>query len=76
MFSFKTKLKPWGNSAGVVIPKKKIAEGDLSMGSDVQVTITPVEVLRAKDIFGKLKTTRPTEELLGEVDRQMDSKFF
>lgn len=33
------------------------------------------KMLKVKDIFGKLKFGKSTEELLEEVDEELDSKF-
>ena len=33
-------------------------------------------MLKVKDIFGKLKFNKSTEEILKEVDEELDSKFF
>ncbi len=31
--------------------------------------------LKVKDIFGKVKLTKPTAQLLKEVDKELDTKF-
>lgn len=33
-------------------------------------------MLKVKDIFGKLKIERNTKEIMEEIDRELDSKFF
>ena len=33
-------------------------------------------MLKVKDIFGKIKFKKNTEELMQEVDEELDSKFF
>ena len=76
MIEHETRLKAWGNSIGVVIPKEEIKKEGLHVDQKVKVVITPVKTLKVKDIFGKLKLKLNTKELLKEVDEELDSKFF
>ena len=76
MIEHETRLKAWGNSIGVVIPKEDIKKEGLHVDQKVKVIITPVRTLKVKDIFGKLKLGINTKELLKEVDGELDSKFF
>ena len=76
MIEHETRLKVWGNSIGVVIPKEDIKKEGLHVDQKVKVIITPVRTLKVKDIFGKLKLGINTKELLKEVDGELDSKFF
>lgn len=76
MIERETRLKAWGNSIGVVIPKEDIKKEGLHIDQKVKVVITPVKILKVKDIFGKLKLKINTKELLKEVDEELDSKFF
>ena len=75
MIEHETKLKAWGNSIGIVIPKEDIKKEGLHVDQKVKVVITPVKTLKVKDIFGKLKLKINTKELLQEVDEELDSKF-
>jgi len=75
MIEHETKLKAWGNSIGIVIPKEEIKKEGLHVDQKVKVVITPVKTLKVKDIFGKLKLGINTKELLKEVDEELDSKF-
>ena len=76
MIEHETRLKAWGNSIGIVIPKEDIKNEGLHIGQKVKVVITPVKTLKVKDIFGKLKLKKSTKEILKEVDGELDSKFF
>ena len=76
MIEHETRLKAWGNSIGIVIPKEDIKKEGLHVDQKVNVVITPVKTLKVKDIFGKLKLKINTKELLKEVDEELDSKFF
>ena len=79
MIEHETKLKAWGNSIGVIIPKEDIKKEGLHVDQRVKVIITPINPLKVKDIFGKLKfKTKPsksTEEILKEIDKELDTKF-
>ena len=76
MIERETKLRAWGNSIGLVIPKEDVKKEGLHVDQKVKVVITPVKTLKVKDIFGKLKLGINTKELLKEVDEELDSKFF
>ncbi len=76
MIEHETRLKAWGNSIGVVIPKEDVKKEGLHVDQKVKVVITPVKTLKVKDIFGKLKLKKSAKEILKEVDEELDSKFF
>ena len=76
MIEYETKLKAWGNSLGIIVPKSKVKEEHLKSEQTVKVIIVPHRSLKVKDIYGKFKKwKRPTKEILDEIDREMDSKF-
>ena len=60
MIEHETKLKAWGNSIGIVLPKEEIKKEGLQVDQKVKVIITPVKTLKVKDIFGKLKLRKST----------------
>ncbi len=63
------KLRKWGRSFGVVIPKEIIINEKFSEGDDiVMVIIRKPNVL--KETFGTLKFKRSTDEILKEVDEE------
>ena len=79
MFKSDTKLKAWGNSVGVVLPKEALKEEGLAVNDEVEV------ILRKKsnalrDAFGRLKefkakSGKSTEDILKEVDEELKSRF-
>lgn len=75
MIERETKLKSWGNSIGIVIPKEDVIKENLHPDQKVKVMITPMKTLKVKDIFGKLKFKKSTEEMMKEIDKELDSKF-
>ena len=77
MIECETKLKTWGNSIGIVIPKEKIEKEHLKIDQKVRVIISPTKMLKVKDIFGNLKNwKKPTNQIMADVDKELDSKLF
>ncbi|MAE13069.1 hypothetical protein CMO92_00750 [Candidatus Woesearchaeota archaeon] len=76
MIATDTKLKAWGNSVGIVLPKKELQEEGLEIDDEVEITIKKkTNVLR--EVFGTLKgvkrkTDKTTDELLKEIDEELD----
>ena len=76
MIKCETKLKTWGNSIGLVIPKEELKRGKLKPDQLVRVIICKKKMLKVKDIFGKLKNwNKSTEEIMREIDKELDSKW-
>ena len=63
------KLRKWGRSFGVVIPKETVNGEKFKEGDDMKIIITrKTNVLR--ETFGTLKFKRSTDEILKEVDKE------
>ncbi len=75
MIEYETKLRKWGNSIGLIIPKEDAKREGLRDDESVRAVIIPKKSLKVKDIFGKLKLKRSTEEIMRETDKELDSKF-
>ena len=57
----KTKVKCWGNSLGIVLPKALVDEEELKEGEEVEVTVrkvSDVRTLRGKYIFKDLQNEK------------------
>jgi antitoxin component of MazEF toxin-antitoxin module len=77
MIECEAKLKSWGNSIGVLLPKEKLKKENLSSNSLVKLIVLPAEKITVADLFGKKKNWKtPTKKLLKEIDKEFDSKFF
>ena len=79
MFRYETKLRAWGNSVGVILPKELVKEEKLSIDDEVEV-IVKKKSNPLKDAFGKLrefkaKSDKSTDEILREVDEELKSRF-
>ena len=76
MIEYETRLKKWGNSMGVVIPKEKAEREKLREEQAVRVIVSPVKSVKVKDIFGKLKEwKKSTKKISRESDRELDIAF-
>ncbi len=51
----KVKLKAWGNSLGVIIPKEIVSQIGLKEGEEVEITVRPGSA-DIKRLFGKYRT--------------------
>ncbi|MBI4044742.1 MAG: hypothetical protein HY392_03465 [Candidatus Diapherotrites archaeon] len=69
MIEVEGELKKWGNSVGVVLPKKTLEKEHLRAGQKVRLLISKKENALKKS-FGIAKFSRSTKEILGEVDKE------
>lgn len=79
MIKAETKLKAWGNSVGVILPKDALREENLSVNDEVEVVVRKKSNL-LREAFGMLKgvkgkSGKTTAVLLREVDRELESRF-
>ena len=67
------KIKKWGNSFGIILPKDIINRQELKEGSNIEIIIQAKNKTKVKDIFGILKgkLKKDTEQLMKEVDRDL-----
>ena len=69
MLEVEAKVRKWGRSFGVVIPKDKIKEEGIKENETIKLLITKrTNVL--KETFGTMKFKRSTQEILDESDRE------
>ena len=68
------KVRKWGNSFGIVIPKDIIEKQDIKEGITVRINIQVKDKTTAKDIFGILKgrIKKDTDVLLKEVNKDFE----
>lgn len=64
------KVKRWGNSFGVILPKSLIENQKIREGMEIELVVKPLNKTKVEDIFGILKgkIKRSTADLLKEVD--------
>lgn len=69
MLEFKARTKKWGNSVGLVLPKKL----GIPEGKELVVFVEPARnVTHVKDIFGKFKFKQDVASLMKEIDKELD----
>lgn len=69
MIEVEAKVRKWGRSFGVVIPKEKIREEGIRENDKIVLMIGKRKnVLR--EVFGTFKFKKSTEEMLRESDRE------
>ena len=68
------KLKKWGNSYGIPVPKRKAKELGLHEGQEVAVQIQ-AKGNPLREMFGSLKFDKPTKQLLKEI-RGKESRYW
>lgn len=68
------KTKLWGNSIGIIVPKETVRELNIKPGEELVTTFQKKENV-LKELFGALKFTKPTKQLLKESREQLESKW-
>jgi hypothetical protein len=73
MITCEARLKQWGNSVGVILPKSKLREEGLEANKMVKIMISPAKELTAGDIFGKMPGLGGmAQKDLDEMDKELD----
>ncbi|MBS3086664.1 AbrB/MazE/SpoVT family DNA-binding domain-containing protein [Candidatus Pacearchaeota archaeon] len=77
MEQIRTKVKKWGNSFGIIIPKEIISREGLKEDNEVFVTVQPKKYTTVGDIMElakkfkiKRKSKKSTQEVMDEIDRE------
>ncbi len=68
-----SKTRKWGSSLGVIIPKEVVKEHKLRENQEIIIEVKPKEN-PLKELFGSVKLSKPTEQLLKEI-RGKESKY-
>jgi antitoxin component of MazEF toxin-antitoxin module len=72
MKEMQSRVKRWGSSLGLVIPKK-VAKGlSLKPDQEVRVLIEKPKCTKVKEIFGLVKFKKTTSKIMKEIDRELD----
>lgn len=71
------KVKKWGNSFGIIIPKEIVNAENINENSEISIIVRSNNKTSVEDIFNlskKLNLSKPkksTKELLDEVDKDL-----
>lgn len=76
MEEIKTKVRKWGNSFGVIIPKEIINRKGIKENLDVSITIEPGDRMTVGDVLElakkfKLKRKVNTQKIFDEIDKEL-----
>ena len=77
MNKIKTSVRKWGNSFGIVLPKKIIDTEKIIEGTEITITIEPKKAMTVKDLmeFAKKnkipKSEKPIKQIIKEIDRDL-----
>ena len=79
MFKSEAKLRSWGNSVGVILPKNILKEEGLSINDEVEI-ILKKKSSPLRDVFGKLKgfkakSARSKDSMLKKIDIELQSRL-
>ena len=70
MLEVEAKVRKWGRSFGVVIPKDKIKQEGIKDNETITLLITKrTNVLR--ETFGTMKFKKSTDEMMREIDKEL-----
>lgn len=70
MIELTTRTKEWGNSVGVILPKKLGFRPDQEVHIHIEL---PEKFSRVRDIFGKVRFKRNVKTLMKEIDEELDA---
>jgi antitoxin component of MazEF toxin-antitoxin module len=73
MIEIDTKLKAWGNSIGIIIPKYKLKNENLDVDDEVEVILKKKRNV-VKETFGTYKFSKSTDKLMKEINEALDPK--
>ena len=69
MIEVEAKVRKWGRSFGVVIPKEKIKDEGIKENETIRLLVSKkTNVL--KETFGTFKFKKSTQEMLDEIDKE------
>ena len=70
MIEVEAKVRKWGRSFGVVIPKEKIIEQGIRENETVKLLLLKKNNV-LKETFGTFKFKKSTEEMMREIDKEL-----
>ena len=68
------KTKQWGNSLGIIIPKKVVNELSLDPGEEITIEVHKKKNV-LNELFGSIHFKKSTKKILKEVRKDLESKF-
>lgn len=72
--AIEVKTKQWGNSIGVIIPKKVVNTLKIKPEETILIEVEKKEN-PLKELFGTLKSKKSTEQMIKGVRKELESKW-
>jgi len=72
--AIEVRTKKWGNSVGVIIPSESLRKLNIKPDEKIIIEIQKKENI-LKELFGKAKFKKSTEQILKEVREELKSKW-
>ena len=68
------KTKKWGNSVGLILPADFVKQQHIHPGEELVIGVKKKQNV-LKELFGALPFKKPTEQLLKETRKELESKW-
>ena len=65
------KTKEWGNSIGIIIPRRAVEELGIAVGEEIIIDIRKKQNV-LKELFGAIPLKRKTEGILKDVREELE----
>ncbi len=72
--ALEVKTKKWGSSIGVVIPSEAVERLNIKPDEEIVIEIEKKNNV-LKELFGAMKFKKPTEQILKEARKDLESKW-
>jgi antitoxin component of MazEF toxin-antitoxin module len=72
MEAFEAVPKEWGNSVGITIPRDVVKKAKIVIGKKTTFLAVGVKNQGLWESFGTLKTKKPTQQIMKEIDEGYD----
>ena len=71
MIEVRSRLRRWGNSFGIVVPLKAVAEEDVHEGDEVIVLMKKEKGNTLRETFGTYSFKKSVKKLMKETDKEL-----
>ena len=75
MEQINTKVKKWGNSFGIILPKNIVDTENIKDGSEITITVQTTQKSKVSDLFALgvnlPKIKKNTKEIMREIDEEL-----
>jgi antitoxin component of MazEF toxin-antitoxin module len=75
MIEVEGEIKKWGNSIGFRMKKNLLRNSEIRLNTKMKAILLPRQAVLGRDIWGKMKIKKKTEEIMREIDRDLDIEF-